>query len=144
MSGSRSRSNTSQKILQRRESNKDLWLCSQEVWPLDHRGGHICRQICQQNYTRQVQRYSNETVLEMRDDSEHNVDTTIIVRGRIKLTWIGNRMRAPEFRRVRSYGICGWQSELGHVFSEYFGFPCQSFHRLLHNHHHPGLVQQAK
>jgi hypothetical protein len=26
---------------------------------------------------------------------------------------------------------------LGQVFSEYFGFPCQSsFHRLLHNHHH--------
>jgi hypothetical protein len=25
---------------------------------------------------------------------------------------------------------------LGHVFSEYFGFPCQSsFHQLLHNHH---------
>jgi hypothetical protein len=27
--------------------------------------------------------------------------------------------------------------ELGQVFSEYFGFPCQfSFHRLLHTHHH--------
>jgi hypothetical protein len=26
---------------------------------------------------------------------------------------------------------------LGHVFSEYFGFPCQfAFHRLIHNHHH--------
>jgi hypothetical protein len=26
--------------------------------------------------------------------------------------------------------------ELGQVFSEYFGFPCQfSFHRLLHTHH---------
>jgi hypothetical protein len=26
---------------------------------------------------------------------------------------------------------------LGQVFSEYFGFPCQSsFHHLLHNHHH--------
>jgi hypothetical protein len=31
------------------------------------------------------------------------------------------------------------------VFSQYFGFPCQfSFHRLLHTHHHPGLVEQAK
>jgi hypothetical protein len=39
------------------------------------------------------------------------------------------------------------------VFSEYFGLPCQAFHRLLHNHnnnnnnnnnhhhHHSGLVQ---
>jgi hypothetical protein len=27
--------------------------------------------------------------------------------------------------------------ELGQVFSEYFGFPCQSsFHQLLHNHPH--------
>jgi hypothetical protein len=27
--------------------------------------------------------------------------------------------------------------ELGQVFSEYFGFPCQSsFHQFLHNHHH--------
>jgi hypothetical protein len=23
------------------------------------------------------------------------------------------------------------------VFSEYFGFPCQAFHRLLHTRHHP-------
>jgi hypothetical protein len=34
---------------------------------------------------------------------------------------------------------------LEQVFSEYFGFPCQSvFHQLLHNHYHLGLVQQAK
>jgi hypothetical protein len=26
---------------------------------------------------------------------------------------------------------------LGQVFSEYCGFPCHSFHRLLHTHHHP-------
>jgi hypothetical protein len=33
---------------------------------------------------------------------------------------------------------------LEQVFSEYFGFPCQSsYHQFLHNHHHPGLVQQA-
>jgi hypothetical protein len=35
---------------------------------------------------------------------------------------------------------------LGHVFSEYFGFPCQpSFNQILHHHHHyhnhPGQVQ---
>jgi hypothetical protein len=33
---------------------------------------------------------------------------------------------------------------LGQVFSEYFGFPCQSlFRQFLHNHYtyHPGLVQ---
>jgi hypothetical protein len=36
---------------------------------------------------------------------------------------------------------------LGQVFSEHFGFPCQSsFHQFLHNDtitYHPGLVQQA-
>jgi hypothetical protein len=33
---------------------------------------------------------------------------------------------------------------LGHVFSEYFGFPCQSsFHQILQHHNHPGQVQQA-
>jgi hypothetical protein len=26
---------------------------------------------------------------------------------------------------------------LGQVFSEHFGFPCHSFYRLLHTHHHP-------
>jgi hypothetical protein len=31
---------------------------------------------------------------------------------------------------------------LGQVFSEYFGFPCQSsFHQILHRHNHPGEEQ---
>jgi hypothetical protein len=29
------------------------------------------------------------------------------------------------------------------VSSEYFGFPCQSFHQFLHHHNHPGLPQYA-
>jgi hypothetical protein len=29
----------------------------------------------------------------------------------------------------------------GQVFSEYFGFPCHSFHQILHLHNHPGQVQ---
>jgi hypothetical protein len=34
-------------------------------------------------------------------------------------------------------GFVADKMELGLVFSEYFGFPCQfSFHRLLHIHHH--------
>jgi hypothetical protein len=33
---------------------------------------------------------------------------------------------------------------MGQVFSEYFGFPCQSsFHQFLHHHTHLGLAQQA-
>jgi hypothetical protein len=36
------------------------------------------------------------------------------------------------------------KAALGHVFSEYFSFPCQSaFHQILHHHNHPGQVQQA-
>jgi hypothetical protein len=43
--------------------------------------------------------------------------------------------RRPEFE-PRSNHV-GSVVTLGHVFSEYFGFPCQfSFRRLLHIHHH--------
>jgi hypothetical protein len=38
--GPRSRPTTSQKTSKSREWNPDLWICSQELWPLDHRGGH--------------------------------------------------------------------------------------------------------
>jgi hypothetical protein len=44
--------------------------------------------------------------------------------------------------RVRAAcGVCGGQSAQGQVFSEYFGFPCQSFHQYLHYHNYPGLAQ---
>jgi hypothetical protein len=33
------------------------------------------------------------------------------------------------------------KAALGQIFSEYFGFPCQSLHRFLHHHNHPGLAQ---
>jgi hypothetical protein len=35
------------------------------------------------------------------------------------------------------------KAALGQVFSEYFGFPCQSFHQFLHHHNHPGLAQKG-
>jgi hypothetical protein len=38
-SGPPSRLITSEKIWKRWESNHDPWICSQELWPLDHRGG---------------------------------------------------------------------------------------------------------
>jgi hypothetical protein len=44
--------------------------------------------------------------------------------------------------RVWSSGICGGQSGAGgQVFYEYFGFPCHSFHQILHPHNHPVQVQ---
>jgi hypothetical protein len=33
------------------------------------------------------------------------------------------------------------KAALGQVFSEYFGFPCQSFNQFLHHHNHLGLPQ---
>jgi hypothetical protein len=44
--------------------------------------------------------------------------------------------------RVRAAcGVCVDKAALGQIFSEYFGFPCQSFHQFLHHHNHPGLAQ---
>jgi hypothetical protein len=34
--------------------------------------------------------------------------------------------------QVMSCGICGGQNTQGQIFSEYCGFPCHSFHRLVH------------
>jgi hypothetical protein len=46
-------------------------------------------------------------------------------------------MAARVLAQVRTCGICGRQSGTGAGFPpEYFGFPCQAFHRLLHTHHH--------
>jgi hypothetical protein len=46
--------------------------------------------------------------------------------------------------RVRQHvGFVVDKAALRQVFSEYFGFPCQSFHRFLHYHNHPGLTQKA-
>jgi hypothetical protein len=33
------------------------------------------------------------------------------------------------------------KAALRQVFSEYLGFPCQSFHQFLHHHNHPGLAE---
>jgi hypothetical protein len=36
------------------------------------------------------------------------------------------------------------KAALGQVFSEYFGFPCQSsFHQFLLHHNYPGLTQET-
>jgi hypothetical protein len=44
--------------------------------------------------------------------------------------------------RVEHVGFVVDKAALGQVFSEYFGFPCQtSFHQFLHDHNHPGLAQ---
>jgi hypothetical protein len=42
---------------------------------------------------------------------------------------------------IKVVGFVMDKAVLGQVFSEYFGFPCQSFHQFLHHHNHPGLAQ---
>jgi hypothetical protein len=40
------------------------------------------------------------------------------------------------------WGFVVDKAALGYVFSEYFGFPCQSsIHQFFHHHNHPGLAQ---
>jgi hypothetical protein len=49
--------------------------------------------------------------------------------------------RRPGFACGQHVGFVVDKAALGQVFSEYFGFPCQSFHRFLHYHNHPRLTQ---
>jgi hypothetical protein len=49
--------------------------------------------------------------------------------------------RRPGFSYGQHVGFVVDKAAMGQVFSEYFGFPCQSFHRFLHYHNHPGLTQ---
>jgi hypothetical protein len=61
------------------------------------------------------------------------------------------RLESPEAANIKISVVldvapCSFVSRyylaaLGQVFSEYFGFPCQSFHQFLHHHNHPGLAQ---
>jgi hypothetical protein len=47
----------------------------------------------------------------------------------------------PGFASGQHVGFVVDKAALGQVFSQYFGFPCQSFHQFLHHHNHPGLAQ---
>jgi hypothetical protein len=49
--------------------------------------------------------------------------------------------RRPGFAYGQHVGFVVDKAALGQVFSEYFGFPCQSFYRFLHYHNHLGLTQ---
>jgi hypothetical protein len=54
-----------------------------------------------------------------------------------------NRWLPTATARLREHvGFVVEKAALGQIFSEYFGFPCQSsFHQFLHHHNHPGLAQ---
>jgi hypothetical protein len=62
--------------------------------------------------------------------------------------WLKRLVAGFPYRRPRfepgsgQVGFVVGKVALGQVFSEYFGFPCQSsFHQILHHHNHPGQVQ---
>jgi hypothetical protein len=78
----------------------------------------------------QMMRTTGRSVSLFRHDSR----TTLLRTEAVQLRR-GCQVRA----RVRSSAICA----LGQVFSDYFGFPCHSFHRLLHTHHHPSSIIQV-
>jgi hypothetical protein len=47
----------------------------------------------------------------------------------------------PGFASGKHVGPVVDKAALGQVFSEYSGFPYQSFHQFLHHHNHQGLAQ---
>jgi hypothetical protein len=49
--------------------------------------------------------------------------------------------RRPGFASGQHVGFVLDKAALWQVFSEYFGFPCQSFHQFLHHNNHPRLSQ---
>jgi hypothetical protein len=49
--------------------------------------------------------------------------------------------RWPGIASGQHVGFLVDKAALGQIFSEYFGFPCQSFHQFLHHHNHPRLAQ---
>jgi hypothetical protein len=51
--------------------------------------------------------------------------------------------RQPGFERGSGHvGFVVDKATLGQVFSEYFSFPCQAFHRSLHTRHHPSSANK--
>jgi hypothetical protein len=61
----------------------------------------------------------------------------------IKQLIAGFTPQRPGFTSGQHVGFVVDKAALGQVFSEYFGFPCQSFHQFLHHHNHPGMGQYA-
>jgi hypothetical protein len=60
--------------------------------------------------------------------------------GQLKPLVAGFPPRRPGFASWQHVGFVVDMAALGQVFSEYFGFPCQSFHQFLH-HNRTGLGQ---
>jgi hypothetical protein len=79
---------------------------------------------------------------ERRERVENIVNIKMIIEGRAIAKAVCRRLHstaAPVRDLSGHVGFVVHRMALGHVFSEYFGFPCQSsFHQILHPHNHPG------
>jgi hypothetical protein len=82
------------------------------------------------------------------DTMKNNIETSIDASKEVGLgRAVAQRLdddfppRRPGFAYGQHVGFVVDKTALGLVFSEYFGFPYQSFHRFLHYHNHPGLTQ---
>jgi hypothetical protein len=76
-------------------------------------------------------------------EGESNILINCTRGGRAVAQWLdaGFPPRRPGFAYPQHVEFVVDKATLRQVFSEYFGFPCQSFHRFLHYHNHPGLTQ---
>jgi hypothetical protein len=62
-----------------------------------------------------------------------SINVTVLIKG---------RAIAQAVSRCGQVGFVVDKVALVQVFSENFGFPCQSsFHQILHHHNHPGQIQ---
>jgi hypothetical protein len=69
-------------------------------------------------------------------------NTGTMAKPQLKRFVAGFPQRRPEFEPgFGQVGLVVDKVVLGQVFSEYFGFPCQSsFHQILHHHNHTGQI----
>jgi hypothetical protein len=80
----------------------------------------------------------------LRADINISVVSSYDRRGGAVAQWVSRWLPAAEVRvriRAEHVGFVVDKATLEHVFSEYFGFPCQSFHQFLHHLNRSGLAQ---
>jgi hypothetical protein len=83
-----------------------------------------------------------ETTSEDIEDFVCAAVTVILAVPQFKRLVAGFPLRRPGFASGQHVWFVVDKAALGQVFSEYFGFSCQSpFHQFIHHHNHPGLAQ---
>jgi hypothetical protein len=86
--------------------------------------------------------HSVPSVITQLSDNQLHLDfkgnTSVRAVPQLKRLVAGFPSRRTEFEPgLGNVGFVVDKVALGQVFSKYFGFPCQSFHQLLHTHHRP-------